>query len=277
MSVKLERKSSKTKGRWGGSSSAGLSAALLVAAVLAHLLVQPVAQAGANVHDGRQSTARSSASAKIEFLSPDRRVWCYGISGGVSCAGHSGSSRSFDGPYRSAFLSSKGRISICEVEESSLTEGCWVNFGDAPILARGRWVQVGDVRCVSARDGIACLRVRGPRRGVGFRINAHEAVKVKRHLSPRHLTIPTSSRHAFFKPACGQPARCSAQVTIGSGGKILARGAYSIPAHSSRKVAIPLTAAGRTALTGKSRVGAKLTIVDTRSGRRESIPVVLRG
>lgn len=144
------------------------------------------------------------------------------------------------------------------------------------MLAHGRKVEVGGVRCVSTRNGIICFRVRAPRRGYGFRINGGEVVKIKRHLGPGRLTIPTTTRNAFFKPACEQSTQCSAQVTIRSGSKVLARGRYSIPAHSSRKVAISLTRVGRAALAGKSRVGAELMIVDTRTGKRESIPVVLR-
>ena len=90
------------------------------------------------------------------------------------------------------------------------------------------------------------------------------------------LTIPTTRRKAFFRPSCGLAKRCSARVTIKGGGKVLARGGYSISAHSSRRVAIPLTAAGHAALAEESRIGATLTIVDTHTGKRESIPVVLR-
>ena len=90
------------------------------------------------------------------------------------------------------------------------------------------------------------------------------------------LTIPTTRRKAFFKPSCGLAKRCRARVVINAGGKTLARGRYSVPAHSSHKVAIALTGAGRKALARKRRVRAKLTIVDTRTRKRETLPVILR-
>lgn len=283
MTVGPERKSSKARGRWDGAGPAGLFAALLATFALTHLLVQPAAQTEASASDNRWSTVRSIAAIERSgFRSPDRRVWCYvrSSSSSVGCAGGRGPFRGGripGDPTYSAHLSSRGRVATCEVKSSSLTETCFVNFGyTAPILARGRWVQVGDTRCISTRSGIVCFRVRAPRRGYGFRINGRAAVKIKRHLSPGRLTIPASARNAFFKPSCDLSTRCSAQVTIRSGGKVLARGRYSIPAHSSRKVAIPLTAAGRAVLAGSSRIGAKLTIVDTHTGKRESIPVVLR-
>ena len=90
------------------------------------------------------------------------------------------------------------------------------------------------------------------------------------------LTIPTTRRKAFFKPSCGLAKRCRARVTIKAGGKVLARGRYSVPAHSSHKVAIALTGAGRKALARKRRVRAKLTIVNIRTRKRETLLVVLR-
>jgi sugar lactone lactonase YvrE len=96
------------------------------------------------------------------------------------------------------------------------------------------------------------------------------------HHKRRRLVIPTSRRKAFFRPSCGLDRRCRALVTITGGGRTLARGRYSIPAHSSRRVAIALTGAGRRALSRKRRVRAKLTIVDTRTHKRETLPVVLK-
>ena len=90
------------------------------------------------------------------------------------------------------------------------------------------------------------------------------------------LAIPTTGRKAFFKPSCGLDRRCRARVVIKSVATTLARGRYSAPAHSSHKVAIALTAAGRGALTRKRRIRAKLTIIDTRTHKRETLPVTLR-
>jgi len=91
----------------------------------------------------------------------------------------------------------------------------------------------------------------------------------------KRLTIPTTRRQAFFHPSCGLSTRCRARVTVTSGSRTLARGSYSIPAHSSPQVAIALTAAGRATLARKDRVKATLTIVDPGTHKRESLPVVL--
>ena len=91
------------------------------------------------------------------------------------------------------------------------------------------------------------------------------------------LTIPTTRRKATFRAACRLSNRCSAQVIVKAGKKTLARGRYSIPAHSSHRVAISLTKAGRKALSRKRGVRAKLTIVDPRTRKHETLRVVLRG
>ena len=98
------------------------------------------------------------------------------------------------------------------------------------------------------------------------------------HSGPKRklLTIPTTRRKAFFKPRCNLSKRCRALVTVKSGGRTLALGRYSVPAHSPRKVAIALTAAGRKVFASKRRIRAKLTIVDTRTHKRKTLPVILR-
>ncbi len=93
--------------------------------------------------------------------------------------------------------------------------------------------------------------------------------------APKRLIIPTTTRKAIFHARCTLARRCRARVRISAGKRILARGRYSVPAHSNRKVAIPLTKAGRTTLRRRHRAPAKLTVVDTRTHRRERIAVVL--
>jgi len=96
---------------------------------------------------------------------------------------------------------------------------------------------------------------------------------------PRHrkpVTIPTTARKAIFRAVCQLSERCGARVEIKAGKKTLARGRYSVPAHSSRKVRIGLTKAGRRALARMGRVRAKLKIVDTRTHKREAVAVVLK-
>lgn len=96
------------------------------------------------------------------------------------------------------------------------------------------------------------------------------------HRQRNRIAIPTTRRRAFFKAHCDLPKHCRARVAIKSGKRTLARGRYSIPAHRSRRVAIGLTRAGRGVLSRKRRVRAKLTIVDTRTRKRETVPVILR-
>ncbi|MGH2940704.1 MAG: hypothetical protein ACRDPE_21590 [Solirubrobacterales bacterium] len=100
------------------------------------------------------------------------------------------------------------------------------------------------------------------------------------HGAPLHpgrqpLVIPTTRRRASFRAACPHAQRCTAEVTIEAGGKVLARGRYSVAAHHASRVNVSLTPAGRLALSRSNRVRAKLTIVDTRTHKSKSVPVVL--
>jgi hypothetical protein len=103
----------------------------------------------------------------------------------------------------------------------------------------------------------------------------HAPRKPPPHHKPKRLVIPTTRAKAFFRPSCGFDQRCRAVVTIEAGGETLARGRYSIPAHSSRQVAIGLTKAGRNALARKRRLPATLAILNTRTRKRKTLPVVL--
>lgn len=94
--------------------------------------------------------------------------------------------------------------------------------------------------------------------------------------SPKRLTIPTTARKTIFRARCTLSTRCRAMVRIFTGRKTLARGAYSVPAHSNRKVGIPLTKVGRRTMARKGRAAARLTIVDTRTHKRETIAVLLK-
>jgi hypothetical protein len=65
-------------------------------------------------------------------------------------------------------------------------------------------------------------------------------------------------------------------VEIKVGKQTLAEGRYSVGAGRTRRVSLRLTRAGRKALRRKGRVRAKATIADSRTGKRKTIPVVLR-
>lgn len=94
--------------------------------------------------------------------------------------------------------------------------------------------------------------------------------------APKPLTIPAGNGRAVFRAVCPLGRRCGAEVTIKAGKRTLARGRYSIPGHSSRKVRLRLTAAGRAALASRPRVEAGATIVDTATGKRKRVPVILK-
>lgn len=239
--------------------------ALLIAGILAFMLGSPAGTLAKNA--GKFTPTKHG---QIAFQSVDRNVACimetsgsFGF-GRATCNAFDGSRKNH--PEHSGQIARNGKVSICAVAHPSLDEGCFVNFPPGPALPYGQHIENAGVRCRSARNGITCIKLTKPRKGHGFRVSKDDAVRVKRNLGPGRLTIPTTARNAFFKPSCDLSTRCSARVTINGGGKVLARGGYSIPAHSSRRVAIPLTVAGRAALGGRSRVGAKLTIIDTHTG-----------
>ena len=200
--------------------SKGPAVTLLISAVLALQIGGPVAQTEASNSDGRQlpvpllAGAAATPANRGNFRSPDRRVWCGGVAAGsASCVSTGGPLRkdgnpTRDGPDYSARLSSRGKVTTCEVEAPSFDELCYQNWDpNAPILARGRRVEIDGVRCESTRNGIVCIRLRGPRRGYGFRINDHEAVKIKRHLGARRLAIPTMrATRSSSRPAASPPA-----------------------------------------------------------------------
>ena len=166
---------------------------------------------------------------------------------------------------------------LCAVAHPSFQDPRFQQFiSTGTVLPYGQHRETADVRCTSAHNGITCIKLTKPGKGSGFRVKKGQAVRVKRNLGPGRLAIPTSARNAFFEPSCGLSTRCSARVTIRGGGEVLARGGYAIPAQSSRRVAIRLTGAGRKALARKRRLRANLTVIDTRTRKRETLPLVLR-
>ena len=90
------------------------------------------------------------------------------------------------------------------------------------------------------------------------------------------VVIPSTARKAIFRAVCKSSSRCRAKVNIAAGKKTLARGRYAVPPHKSRKVRIALTKAGRRTMARRRHAAAKLTIVDTRTHKRETLPVILR-
>ena len=112
-----------------------------------------------------------------QFLSPDRRVWCGIYPGRASCvAAHGSDSQHW------ANLYSSGRVKLCNVNgpisfESDVCTQNWAVPG-TPILQYGRTSKRRGVRCASTRSGITCIKVSGPGKGHGFRVNKDEAVEI---------------------------------------------------------------------------------------------------
>ena len=97
----------------------------------------------------------------------------------------------------------------------------------------------------------------------------------KNHGAPKPLIVPTTKHRAAFRATCPLAERCRERVAIEAGGKVLARGSYSVPAHSSKHVLIALTGAGEQALAQRSRIAATLKIVNVRTDESVRLPVVL--
>jgi hypothetical protein len=113
-----------------------------------------------------------------EFLSPDHKVWC-ALSEVVNTFCVSGGLDPKSEPQGSATFDHNGKVTTCTAAHASLTEGCSQNWNPkAPVLGYGKKSEVGGVRCTSAEDGITCVRVTGPDKGNGFRINATEVVSL---------------------------------------------------------------------------------------------------
>ena len=125
------------------------------------------------------------------------------------------------------------------------------------------------------RFGSKTFRVRALKGGTTGPAATRNWRIVKRR-GPKPLVIPATRRKAIFRVVCPLSRRCRARVSIAARGKTLARGRYSVRPHSSHRVRIGLTKAGRRALAASKRVGAKLTIVDTHDRKHETLPVILK-
>jgi hypothetical protein len=71
-------------------------------------------------------------------------------------------------------VSPDGKTTIC----NDINECVAVPVRTLTILPLGQQTELHDVNCRSAVDGITCVLVAGEHKGVGFRVNATEAVRV---------------------------------------------------------------------------------------------------
>ena len=93
--------------------------------------------------------------------------------------------------------------------------------------------------------------------------------------APRPLVLPVVGRRASFHATCPLAERCQERVVVKAGGKELARGAYSIPAHADRQVEIGLTATGERLLADRSQLAATLVLENLHTHRRAEVAVLL--
>jgi hypothetical protein len=93
--------------------------------------------------------------------------------------------------------------------------------------------------------------------------------------APEPVVLPVVGDHANFHATCPLAEPCHERVVVKAGGKELARGDYSIPAHADRPVEIGLTATGRRLLAHRSELAATLVLENMRTGKRATVAVLL--
>jgi hypothetical protein len=140
---------------WGRSAAVG--------AVVAAVLGVPVTSASAVRHFR-------------EFNSPDRTIYCV-LEG---CEATLTPPLTNPSSQYTGFFTSTGKLQTCAAAPpfSVSHPGCIMHFFDAPVLAFGETNEIEGLRCTSASDGVTCTKVAGAGAGKGFRINAHEVVRV---------------------------------------------------------------------------------------------------
>jgi hypothetical protein len=164
---------------WGRSAAVG--------AIVAAVLVVP-------------ATSASAVRHLREFNSPDRTIFCF----------LEGCEATLTGPLTNpssqytAFFTSTGKLQTCAAAPpfSVSHPGCIMHFFGAPVLAFGETNEIEGVRCASAPDGVTCTKVAGAGAGKGFRINAHEVVRVG-SASSGSSPAPTFNRTAVVRTVSG--------------------------------------------------------------------------
>ena len=190
---------------WGRSA-----AVAAVGAVVAAVLGVPVTSASAVRHLG-------------QFNSPDRTIWCgdrseaeaNGAYAATGCfATLSPFALSFPEPATVAetklsseyagWFSTSGKVETCfAAPPFNASHHCILSFvTSAPVLAFGETAEIEGLRCASASDGVTCTKVAGAGAGKGFRINAHEVVRVG-PASSGSSPAPTFNRTAVGRTVSG--------------------------------------------------------------------------
>ena len=100
------------------------------------------------------------------FESPDRKVTCWIQRESALCTSKD--------ILQFGSVSPDGKTRICHDSDDCIG----VPLGSPTVLRHGQQTELHSVNCRSAPDGITCVLVSGPHKGVGFRVNATEAVRV---------------------------------------------------------------------------------------------------
>ena len=110
-----------------------------------------------------------------EFRSPDRRVGCL-IFQAVPPS-YEAFCQGLSGPPREGIIL-KGKVSVCNT--ARMGRFCSLGFPTGPVLRYGQQTEPygSGFLCTSEKNGITCIIAAGKRKGVGFRINQHAAVRV---------------------------------------------------------------------------------------------------
>ncbi len=113
-----------------------------------------------------------------EFLSPDGKVWC-GAGPTTFCGTGGDPSAPSNGPQTLGSLAANGKVTLCRVAHSSVSEVCLQNWDDtAPTLKVGQSTERNNILCTSALAGITCTIASGPAKGRGFHVNATSLKRV---------------------------------------------------------------------------------------------------
>jgi hypothetical protein len=146
-----------------------------------------------------------------QFNSPDRTIWCgdrsevegLGALAATSCFATLAPS-SFTSTVYAGVFSTSGKVETCTLAPPfDASRHCILGFvTSAPVLAFGETAEIEEMRCASASGGVTCTKVAGAGAGKGFRINAHEIVRVG-SASSGSTPNPSFGRTATLKTVSG--------------------------------------------------------------------------
>jgi hypothetical protein len=156
---------------------------------------------------GMPSMSSAATRHLREFSSPDGTTWCFEFAGAFGCNATVPPNVSLASQHAASMK--RGVVQICSADPPRLSYAGCIHFYEqravavtAPVLAYGEANEFLGIRCISGSTGVTCTEVAGSRAGNGFRINAHEAVRVG-PTSTRSTPAPTFGRTATLKTVSG--------------------------------------------------------------------------